>query len=82
MGASMMAPDYTHWHGMYEVSQHFYNDFIPEVLELAEEKGLKDKYTKMMDELIEKPEHKWFKTGGNPERMKIIEEERKARYSQ
>ena len=82
MGASMMAPDYTHWHGMYEVSQHFYNEFLPEVLKLAEEKGLKDKYEKMIDELIEKPEHKWYKTGGNPERMKIIEEERRARYSQ
>ena len=23
-GASMMGPDYTHWHGMYEVAKHWY----------------------------------------------------------
>ena len=28
-GASMMAPDYTHWHGMYEVAKNFYAKFIP-----------------------------------------------------
>jgi hypothetical protein len=30
MGTAMMGPDYTQWHGFYEVSKHFYNDFIPE----------------------------------------------------
>jgi hypothetical protein len=29
-GASMMGPDYTWWHGMYEVAKHFYLKFIPE----------------------------------------------------
>ena len=28
-GASMMGPDYTHWHGMYEVSKHYYLEFLP-----------------------------------------------------
>jgi len=28
-GAAMMGPDYTWWHGLYEVSQHFYFKFIP-----------------------------------------------------
>ncbi len=32
-GASMMGPDYTWWHGFYEVAQHFYFKFIPEALE-------------------------------------------------
>ncbi|UCC40133.1 MAG: ammonia-forming cytochrome c nitrite reductase subunit c552, partial [Candidatus Aminicenantes bacterium] len=32
-GASMMGPDYTWWHGIYEVAQHFYFKFIPEALE-------------------------------------------------
>jgi len=31
MGASMMGPDYTHWHGLYEVAKAWYLDFIPEV---------------------------------------------------
>ena len=28
-GVSMMGPDYTHWHGLFEVSQHFYEKFLP-----------------------------------------------------
>lgn len=29
-GAAMMGPDYTWWHGAYEVAQHFYFKLIPE----------------------------------------------------
>jgi hydroxylamine dehydrogenase len=32
-GAAMMGPDYTWWHGIYEVAKHFYFKFIPEALE-------------------------------------------------
>ena len=32
-GASMMGPDYTWWHGIYEVAQHFYFKLIPEARE-------------------------------------------------
>jgi hypothetical protein len=28
-GAAMMGPDYTWWHGMYEVAKHFYFELIP-----------------------------------------------------
>ncbi|MFH1807120.1 MAG: multiheme c-type cytochrome [Pseudomonadota bacterium] len=28
-GAAMMGPDYTWWHGMYEVAKHFYFEFLP-----------------------------------------------------
>ena len=35
-GASMMGPDYTHWHGMYEVARNFYTEYIPELEELIE----------------------------------------------
>ncbi|MBN1355786.1 hypothetical protein JXA40_05890 [bacterium] len=28
-GASMMGPDYTWWHGFYDVAQHFYFKFLP-----------------------------------------------------
>lgn len=80
MGAAMQAPDYTHWHGMYEVSRHFYNKFLPKVMKLAKEAGQEAKYKKLISELIDKPEHQWFKTGGNPAHLKAIEEENKARY--
>ena len=31
----MMAPDYAHWHGMYEVAERFYQKLIPQARELA-----------------------------------------------
>ena len=30
MGAAMMGPDYTQWHGFYEVAKSFYTEFLPE----------------------------------------------------
>ena len=81
-GAAMSGPDYTHWHGMYEVSRNFYHEFLPEVQELAEKAGQGEKYKKMIDELMAKPEHIWYSTGGSADTMKLIEEERKMRYNQ
>ncbi|MFO0939023.1 MAG: multiheme c-type cytochrome [Gemmataceae bacterium] len=65
-GASMMAPDYAHWHGMYEVADRFYMHFIPqarEIVKKAEESGKKEQ-AKVVHDLIEtilnKPEHRWY----------------------
>ena len=35
-GAAMMGPDYTWWHGFYEVAQHFYFKLLPEARELGD----------------------------------------------
>jgi hypothetical protein len=35
--ASMMAPDYTHWHGTYDLAKHWMTKFIPEVKEIIHE---------------------------------------------
>jgi hypothetical protein len=35
-GASMMGPDYTHWHGTYDVAKTFYTHYVPELEELVE----------------------------------------------
>ena len=35
-GASMMAPDYAHWHGMFEVAERFYIELVPQAREIAE----------------------------------------------
>jgi len=35
-GASMMGPDWTQWHGNYEVGKHFYTYYMPELEELVE----------------------------------------------
>ncbi len=64
-GASMMAPDYAHWHGMYEVSEHFYMELIPEAREIVEharEEGKTkeaDAVEKVIDEILSRKEHKW-----------------------
>lgn len=65
-GASMMAPDYAHWHGMYEVAERFYMELIPQARELAEhakdngEVNKHDDVHKVIDEILARPEHQWF----------------------
>lgn len=63
-GASMMAPDYAHWHGMYEVAERFYMELIPEARELVEhgKKEGKDvaKAHEMIEAILARPEHAWF----------------------
>ena len=58
----MMGPDYTHWHGMYEVAKHFYTEFLPAVVETAGEVSpeLEEKYKTRIDEMMEQIEHKWI----------------------
>ncbi len=57
-GASMMGPDYTHWHGSYEVAKHFYVKFLPKVLKMAKEKH-DDELKKLVEEELKRPEHEW-----------------------
>ncbi len=82
MAAAMHGPDYTHWHGLYEIARNFYHEFLPEVQELADHAGKGEKYKKIIADLLAKPEHIWTKTGGSAETMKLIEEEQKMRYNQ
>ncbi|RPI77636.1 MAG: hydroxylamine oxidoreductase [Planctomycetaceae bacterium] len=64
-GASMMAPDYAHWHGMYEVAERFYMQLIPQARELTKhalESGHTEaaqKVNTVIDEILARPEHKW-----------------------
>lgn len=51
-GAAMMGPDFTQWHGFYEVAKHFYFAFIPEAEELLPD--VSKKY-------LEDDMHKWLK---------------------
>jgi len=66
MGASMMAPDYTHWHGMYEVADRFYVEMVEEVREViaeAREHGKAagaDRVEALLEEILARPEHQWF----------------------
>jgi hydroxylamine dehydrogenase len=65
-GASMMAPDYAHWHGMFEVAERFYMELIPEARELADHAEKEGRTAeaaavrKTIDDLLARPEHAWF----------------------
>jgi len=81
-GVSMMAPDYTHWHGLYEVAKHWYQKFIPELREIAkvnmrsEDKNKVEGARKLqtaIDELLARPEHSWY-TGHLPPEEKARRE--------
>jgi hydroxylamine dehydrogenase len=91
-GASMMGPDYTHWHGTYEIAKHFYSEFIPELEELVE-KGhasedparvaAADALRAKLDEILATDDHKWFIGEMDPEeaqRRAAAAEEFKKRY--
>jgi len=68
-GASMMAPDITHWHGTYEIARNFYTHLLPELRHLIEKarssgefnKGqAADRLEKTIDEVLNTDNHKWF----------------------
>jgi hydroxylamine dehydrogenase len=64
-GASMMAPDYAHWHGMFEVAERFYQHLVPQAKELVEharhagKTAEADAVQKVIDEILARPEHQW-----------------------
>lgn len=77
MGTAMFAPDYTQWHGMYEVAERFYMEFIPQVGEAVEKArtagGAKAAaaadVARMVETVLNSPEHAWF-LGREPAEVK------------
>ncbi len=72
-GASMMAPDYAHWHGTYEVADRWYNEMVPEAREIIEhakhddaKKAGAEAVEKILDEILAAPEHQYATTGKIP----------------
>ena len=56
-GAAMMGPDYTWWHGFYEVAQHFYFKLLPEARELGD-----PDVDAFVDQILSSdPMHKWVR---------------------
>ncbi len=76
MGASMMAPDYTQWHGFYEVAERFYMEFIPEAREIAHGNAVA---TQVIDEVMSMPQHTWIE-GLSPEASQKVREYYRKRY--
>lgn len=78
MGAAMMGPDYTQWHGNYEVAKHYYDEFLPEAVELAHGDR---KVLDLIAQEMAKPHNQW-RSRGNPEMLSAIREHSQARYGQ
>jgi len=78
MGVSMQGPDYTQWHGFFEVAQRFYFELIPEARELAHTDA---EINKVIDEILDRPEHAWRK-GLSPDARQKILDFYKERYGQ
>ena len=55
MGAAMMGPDYTWWHGIYDVIKHFYFKYLPE----AKAYGDPEINSYIDNMLQENPMHRW-----------------------
>jgi len=72
MGTAMMGPDYTQWHGFYEVAKNFYNEFLPEAEHVL---------PGVTAEVLKTDFHKW-KAGLTPDQIQQQIEFYKKRYKQ
>jgi hypothetical protein len=68
MGVSMQGPDYTQWHGFFEVAERFYFDFLPK----AQEVGHGDpQVARAIKTVLDMPEHSWKKGMSAADRARI-----------
>ena len=92
-GAAMMGPDYTHWHGTYEVAKHFYSEYLPELEELADDNldsedpdrvAAAEALLAKIEEILHTKDHEWYLGKMDPEeaaRRAAAQEEFQKRYS-
>ncbi len=72
-GMAMIGPDYTQWHGFYDVAERFYLELIPQAREICEhhldteapdyDAGTDadaEAILTTIDEILARPEHVWF----------------------
>jgi len=75
-GASMMAPDYTQWHGNFELAERFYVSIVPEVKELIKEAKHNGNTTGAaevqaeLDKILNSELHMWYLGKMSPEETK------------
>jgi hypothetical protein len=88
-GASMMGPDYTQWHGMFEVAHRFYFELVPharETLEKALKTGRitqaqKTEVEAVIHQVLSQTDHAWLH-GLTPEQRREQMKFYKERYNQ
>ena len=73
-GASMMGPDYTWWHGMYDVAKHTYFSWIPELRKVVKKKDGNEDYADAILETYFKPipGHDWYFNGLSAEAIEKV----------
>ncbi|MCP4501507.1 MAG: hydroxylamine oxidoreductase [Deltaproteobacteria bacterium] len=68
-GASMQGPDYTHWHGTYEIAKHWYTKFVPELEHIIHDGMESGDATKVadakklqaeLDKMLNSKNHRWY----------------------
>lgn len=81
-GASMNGPDYTWWHGIYDVAKHTYFEWIPELKEtVAKKDGNEDFANALLDEFFKPiPGHDWFFNGMSKDQIDKVRAGFEARY--
>jgi hydroxylamine dehydrogenase len=81
-GAAMMGPDYTWWHGIYEVAKHTYFEWIPQLKEVVQHKDKNDKAAVALLEKHFKPieGHDWYFNGMSKESLEKVRAGFEARY--
>ncbi len=72
MGSAMNGPDFTQWHGFYEVAKDFYMNFLPEAEKLL---------PGVTSDLMKSPDNTWIK-GLTPEMIQQQIDYYKKRYNQ
>ncbi len=81
-GASMNGPDYTWWHGIYEVSQHTYFKWIPELKEVVRQKDGNEAFANALLDKYFKPVagHDWFFNGMGKDAIEKVRKGYEERY--
>jgi hypothetical protein len=78
-GAAMQGPDYTWWHGMYEVAKHFYEKFLPQIEEVA---GPELAAELLAKHVYVQEGHRWHRDGMSREALEKIQQFYRKRYEQ
>lgn len=78
-GAAMQGPDYTWWHGIYEVAKHFYEEFIPQLESVA---GAEVANELLEEYVYNQQDHRWHRDGMSKEALEKIQEFYRKRYEQ
>jgi len=81
MGAAMMGPDYTQWHGNFEVAERMYTEFIPELKEMIQEakahghSAEAQEVETLLTDLLNSEMHQWYIGKMDAEEVKRRKEE-------